>query len=118
MRFAAFSIACAMTACNGLPLVSDAGDDATTDASTNDVDAACPTSTTACGSGCYDLQSDPDHCGACITKCTAPDGGAATCTLGQCTFGCTGALSKCGAACVDENADPQHCGGCNVVCDG
>lgn len=32
--------------------------------------AACPPGTSCCGDGCYDLQSDPTHCGGCQLRCS------------------------------------------------
>ncbi len=40
-----------------------------------------PDTLTSCPDGCYDPQTDPDHCGDCSTKC-AP---AATCNAGKCS---------------------------------
>ncbi len=58
--------------------------------------APCPAGTTCCGDGCYDLLTDPNHCGGCDTHCPTP--ASDVCCFGQ---GCC-------------NADqPQCCGdGC------
>ena len=40
-----------------------------------------PDTLTSCPDGCYDPQSDPDHCGDCSTKCAA----SATCNAGKCS---------------------------------
>ena len=40
----------------------------------------CPTGQTACGGACFDLTSDPLHCGACNVTCNA----GASCTGGSC----------------------------------
>lgn len=40
----------------------------------------CPGETSACGGACFDLRSDPQHCGACGTVCRTGD----ECRMGQC----------------------------------
>jgi hypothetical protein len=38
------------------------------------------TGLTSCSDGCFDQQSDPNHCGMCTTKCSA----TAACSVGKC----------------------------------
>jgi hypothetical protein len=134
--FAAGAWACA----NGLLANDDAGaDGSTSDSSAGDAqpkdggadvikpgDAGCPDGTTLCGSSCFDLATDPQHCGACTTACSTADAGnpgdagiiTAVCNGGTCDVDCDGGLSKCGSQCFDEKNDPQNCGGCGAACDG
>lgn len=60
---------------------------------------------TCCGEVCADLESDPDHCGACSTACT-PDHGVGACLEGVC------ALGACDEDRVDCNGD--YSDGCEV----
>ncbi len=46
---------------------------------------ACDPPLVACGGQCVDLQTDPDHCGACFNKC--PSG---ICEMGKCVGGTSG----------------------------
>src|SRR5579883_501379 len=75
----------------------------------------CPGTTT----GCVDLTSDLNNCGACGKPCDSS--AADSCVGGQCQCGsgaeCAG-LACCGGACVDPNSDPNNCGGCGVSCMG
>ncbi len=90
--------------------------------------------TSACGSSCVNLESDPGNCGACAHACTegqvcsagscgpiCPGGGA--CANGLCATGCPTGTTACGggnssstAACVDTMTDSRNCGGCGVAC--
>ena len=76
--------------------------------------------TTDPSKGCDTIVSDPAHCGACTTTCTAafpycsPSGVAAN--PFTCTSGCAQGLSLCGGSCVDEKTDANHCGDCNTSC--
>ena len=67
-----------------------------------------------CASSCVDLQTDPDHCGACGSAC--PEGVA--CAAGACGMNtCPPGSADCGeGSCVDLGGDPQNCGGCGVAC--
>jgi hypothetical protein len=95
------------------------------------VAGACAFDSTACASGygictndpnsgCDTLLSDPAHCGACTTVCSAglPDCSPSSATAGlfACTSGCAAGFSLCGGSCVDEETDPNHCGGCDTAC--
>ncbi len=74
---------CVLAACVGDGTVnSDGGtSDAASDTTVNDSGGdAC---STMCGSGCVDLQSDPNNCGACGRKC-GEDAGTFACIAGQC----------------------------------
>jgi Cys-rich repeat protein len=72
---------------------------------------ACPATETCCGSFCYDLQKDANHCGACGTACTAATNAQAACTSGACTVACTPGWADC---------DGNPANGCewNVLQDG
>lgn len=78
------------------------------DAGADDAAAACPQ---------FDLQKDPQHCGACTRACAAGE----VCSAGACKAQCDLTLLKCvvpdaGTLCIDAKNDPQHCGGCVTVC--
>lgn len=70
------------------------------------------------GNGCeIDLRSDPRHCGACETACTASapycdmtDGGA------RCATHCSMGETLCGTSCVDVRVSTDHCGSCASAC--
>ena len=59
---------------------------------------------------CFDLSSDPAHCGACDRFC--PFGSA--CVDGACM--CPAGESVCGFSCVELATDPWNCGQCGVAC--
>lgn len=74
--------------------------------------------------GCeVDFKTDPDHCGACTTACSAVGTAAAgrICLAGLCKPTCDTAHQDCnknGAdGCeIDFKTDPDHCGSCTTVC--
>ena len=72
----------------------------------------CPVGTSECGGACVTLGTDPDHCGACGTRCGDREVGAA----GSCA--CAPGLAGCGGACVDLASDPGACGSCGTACPG
>ncbi|APR84135.1 Hypothetical protein A7982_09484 [Minicystis rosea] len=56
----------------------------------------CPANFTCCGSSCYDLANDVNHCGTCTTACTAPPNGTAQCSGSMCTLKtCLPAFADC-----------------------
>ena len=67
-------------------------------------------SATTCGAACVDLQTAPEHCGACSQRCAD----AETCDAGFCVAGCADGLLECNGQCIDPNTDRTHCGGCNT----
>jgi len=85
-----------------LPIVGDAGSDATTADG-----GACPQ---------FDLQTDPKHCGSCTNACQSSE----VCSAGQCKSQCESPTTKCtvdgGALCITLATDPNHCGQCTTVC--
>ncbi len=58
------------------------------------------TSETMCPDGCFDLNTDPLHCGSCSTVCT----GGQTCAAGKCTTGTTTDCTSC-----ETQADSSTC---------
>jgi hypothetical protein len=74
---------------------------------------------------CVDLESDPEHCGACDVEC---DSGL-ICRNGECAcepeFAFSAERTACPTGigvmrrltCVDLQSDPDHCGDCEVQCD-
>lgn len=94
-----------------VPTEADAGD-ATVDG------PLCSSSDLACGGACVAI--DTDNCGACGTKCSAPDGGTPTCTevnrAYKCDIACSPNLTHCGNACVSVQTDTNNCGRCGHSC--
>jgi hypothetical protein len=86
---------------DGLPGTSSGGDD------------PCAAGRDPCGGACFDLASDPEHCGSCETACAA----AQVCDAGECVAECRDGRDACARACVDFDGDPFHCGQCNEVCE-
>jgi hypothetical protein len=87
--------------------------------------ASCVPPNTACVDGCFDLSSDPDHCGASCPGYPCPPVGPnaySVCTYGTCTIGCDepGTTLCAGATgppfCTDTRTDPKNCGTCGVTC--
>ena len=70
----------------------------------------CRPELTDCNGVCVDLQSDPDHCGACAAPCMD------VCVSGVCADAASCTFDICGGACVDTQTNPLHCGKCNFPC--
>lgn len=72
----------------------------------------CQPGLSCCGSKCFDLLSDPEHCGDCLNICPVPANAAAVCNGGACTMG------ACNA--VWANCDGDAMNGCeqNTLQDG
>jgi hypothetical protein len=82
-----------------------------------EVEQACPTGLTRCGSDCVDLNVDPTHCGACGVACPA----SAQCTDGACVAECVAPLADCDGnisnGCETNVATSlNNCGACGNVC--
>ena len=82
-------------------------------------DGTCPPQRSRCGDACYDLETDPAHCGRCGNACNQDE--FEVCEAGACTTpGCLGAgdLVYCGpeAGCVDVRSEHDHCGRCGNMC--
>jgi hypothetical protein len=100
----------------------DAGTDAAADAQAavdaTSISPSCSPSELDCGGLCVPI--DTNNCGACGTKCAAPDGGTATCTEASraysCGIACGTNLTHCGNACVDSQSDSNNCGRCGHGC--
>jgi hypothetical protein len=75
----------------------------------------CDAGLTQCGGnlggpgGCFDLQTDANHCGACSTQCQVDE----VCAAGKC--GCPAGGEVCNGVCVDLS-NPLHCGSCAKAC--
>lgn len=73
----------------------------------------CAQGLTACGGGCVNTQSSPEHCGGCGRAC----GENQVCASGSCSgAGCPPGQTQCDAACADLNDDAAHCGMCGRAC--
>lgn len=73
---------------------------------------ACAEGLTRCGEGCYDVESDPNNCGACFNACQSGQ----VCDQKACASACSGGKTNCSGACVDLQSDPWHCGDCATAC--
>ncbi|NMC71332.1 MAG: hypothetical protein GYA57_14875 [Myxococcales bacterium] len=110
------AVACAFACAEGnAPSFPDAGDEASAaeDAGADGApDAPCPPGYATCDTSCVDLNSSPEHCGACGRACAAGE----VCNEGRCAGSCTPGLTDCMGACVDLQTDEAHCGGCGLAC--
>ena len=89
-------------------------------------------SLTACITGpttgdCFDLATDPTHCGSCDAACPTPPPSTGTATCGgtppKCGVYCTSGYTACGPdggamSCVYTPNDPHNCGSCGHACPG
>jgi hypothetical protein len=79
---------------------------------------SCSPSDLECSGTCVAI--DTDNCGACGTKCSAPDGGTPTCNevnhAYKCDIACSANLTHCGNACVSVQTDSNNCGRCGHGC--
>jgi hypothetical protein len=73
---------------------------------------ACDLWQLRCGLECFDVLTDPTHCGDCSIACATGQ----VCAAGVCAPRC-GTLADCGGICVDLSEDVNHCGLCANVCD-
>jgi hypothetical protein len=79
--------------------------------------SGCYEGETKCDGICVDTQSDPNNCGGCDIKCTAPPGEVSRCINGGCTIPeCREGTTKCDGICVDTQSDDYNCGGCGFAC--
>lgn len=76
-----------------------------------------------CITGCSDLTSDPNNCGACDRACdpTPRINVTRTCDAGACSFPCSSSYQHCNsnplAGCESNQlTDLNNCGGCNQPC--
>lgn len=74
----------------------------------------CPPFALVCDDVCVDVQSDPNHCGACGVVCGVDE----ACRFGFCgpIPACDGLLVLCGDTCVELQSDQRNCGWCGAVC--
>ncbi len=90
------------------------------DAPTEDAVSACDVGT-RCNGACVDVQTNPDHCGACGRRCALANA-SATCASGQCRLmACREGFSDCdaneGSGCETHHlTDRRHCGACGRSC--
>jgi hypothetical protein len=79
----------------------------------NDGVCVCRAGLSLCNGACVDLQTDPDDCGECNTRCMGNP-----CAAGTCVPLCPEALTACpDGACADLGTDVLHCGDCSTPCD-
>ncbi len=114
--------------CSQSKCVSGAGDGGNPGDSGKGVDGGnCTMGQSSCGGMCFDLQTDPNHCGGCTTTCLS---GVETCTAGSCTSTCTMGMTLCipdggttvdggpTAHCANLMTDLPDCGACFNACPG
>lgn len=63
-----------------------------------------------CDGACFQVQSDPRHCGTCGRACAAGE----PCVAGQC--GCSAGQTACSLECHNLKYDNDHCGACGKAC--
>jgi len=82
----------------------------------------CNSGYNKCGAGsttCYDVGSDPTHCGSNCINCPGAASGTSdpTCASGTCGFNCkTPTPNKCGNNCVNLQSDKNNCKVCGTKC--
>ena len=76
------------------------------------VGGGCATGLTACSSGCVDLKSDKNNCGACTNVCPV------VCANGACATSCPPPTTNCSGSCVDTQSSGANCGACGSKCEG
>jgi hypothetical protein len=72
---------------------------------------ACIPGNSICNGACYNLNSDPTHCGSCGIACAV----GASCTSGVCGS-CPVGQTNCSNVCRDLQTDPNSCGTCGHAC--
>jgi hypothetical protein len=99
----------------------------TDDAGSSDADASndtspltCDDATVACEDDCVDLDSDPDHCGACGNACEAPRAVSSGCDGGVCQLACADGFTDENGDLLDSDGDgcETQCEPTDEVCDG
>ena len=65
---------------------------------------------------CADLQSDFNHCGACLRQCAPGPYEYGACIDGQCEYWCAEGAVRCDGTCTLLKYDPYNCGACGNVC--
>ncbi len=67
-----------------------------------------------------DVERDPESCGECGHRCTAPANALATCSAGACGFACLAAFEDCNAdasdGCERRIDTLTDCGACGAAC--
>lgn len=86
----------------------------------------CSTGQTCCAGMCFDLQTDPAHCGTCTHACQA---GQTCCNgtcanlendprhCGTCDTACAAGQTCCFGQCANLQTDPDNCGVCEHACE-
>jgi len=78
----------------------------------------CFATEATCDGKCVDLDSHPEHCGACDHACATGPNEAGSCVAGECSSACADGFAEAGAGCTNflgaHEAYPQECLGCNV----
>ncbi len=75
------------------------------------VGAPCSEDWPPCPNGCYDLDLDENHCGACDYPCPEEE----ICLMGICGI-CPDGTDECEGRCVNLTADAENCGDCGYAC--
>jgi hypothetical protein len=73
-------------------------------------DVTCGDGRTACQGACFDLLTDPEHCGSCSASC----GTRGSCVDGECL--CDTGHTACPSGCTRLDNDPLNCGRCALAC--
>ncbi len=81
----------------------------------------CPAGQTACGAGCFDLQTSAAHCGGCSMACPSAANAVSRCDTGRCAFTCVAGFADCDGMAAngcetDTRTSAAHCGTCRNAC--
>lgn len=96
-------------------------DTVVTDTIVTDTASQCPTGEQRCAGQCINVQTSPQHCGACGNRCAVANA-APACAAGACTISvCNPGFENCDGdprnGCeTDINTSDGNCGGCGVTC--
>lgn len=86
--------------------------------------ACCRTGETTCGGACVNLDTAPDHCGACDNFCPTLPHVIVVCRAGRCSdLGCETGWQNCNTSVTDGceahlTNDSRNCGACGNACPG
>lgn len=72
----------------------------------------CPEYQLVCGGVCTDVSTNPAHCGACDTACSATE----ECSASRCRPACEDPRTLCADGCVNTESDVDNCGACGNEC--
>ncbi len=85
--------------------------------------SSCSSGTTYCTAygACFNLATDPSHCGSCSNTCPSYPDSTSTCTAGTCGFTCLSGYGNCDGVAsngceTNLETNVNDCGACGNVC--